>query len=373
MIMMMMMMTRLLPVMSISRCLLITRKEGCYVTNRLIDEDLEVPFFGDHSTALTESLGSNLIQGISSAIWKALVPTKGCQHATVVQFACLVCPYTVSQSTQRSVSNTVRSRWLNFSVIFLSCVANAQKGERSSFPNQCYLQPKLFPLSAQVFSQNSHIFFEFSSRASTQPKAFLAKGVIFRSHIARAAAVHSMYASGSEAKMIKPVSQSSFLVTIYKTNVPLSGCAFRTRGWFKLTRNSQAQISASRCFARSLRWLKFWMLQANSGASKLSYWSCHIFLRFLRLCLRNSFNFSSALSCILLTCCIQCQWHVFPSVMFSVCKYNRVLKYYIDELHASRDMNASVFGLSNVMRSNSQITFGSSNPVWSIANIYLQA
>jgi hypothetical protein len=27
--------------------------------------DLEVPFFGDHNIALTESLGSNLIQGIS--------------------------------------------------------------------------------------------------------------------------------------------------------------------------------------------------------------------------------------------------------------------------------------------------------------------
>ena len=54
----------LFPVMSISRCLLITRKAGCYVTNMLIDEDLEVPFFGDHSIALTESLGSNLIQGM---------------------------------------------------------------------------------------------------------------------------------------------------------------------------------------------------------------------------------------------------------------------------------------------------------------------
>jgi len=90
----------LLPVMSISRCLLIKRKTGCYVTNRLIDEDLEVPYFGDHSIALTESLGSNLIQGISSATWKALIPTKGCQRATVVQLACLVCQYTVSQSTQ---------------------------------------------------------------------------------------------------------------------------------------------------------------------------------------------------------------------------------------------------------------------------------
>ena len=90
----------LLPVMSISRSLLVTRKAGCYVTNRLIDEDLEARFFGDHSIALTESLGSNLIQGISSATWKALIPTKGCQRATVVQLACLVCPYTVSQSTQ---------------------------------------------------------------------------------------------------------------------------------------------------------------------------------------------------------------------------------------------------------------------------------
>jgi hypothetical protein len=55
----------LLPVMSISRCLLSTRQEACYVTNRLIDEDLEVPFFDDRSIALTESLGSNLIQEIS--------------------------------------------------------------------------------------------------------------------------------------------------------------------------------------------------------------------------------------------------------------------------------------------------------------------
>lgn len=83
----------LLPVMSIRRCLLITRKAGCYITNRLIDEYLEVPFFSDHSIALTESLGSNLIQGISSATWKALIPTKGCQHATVFQLACLVSVY----------------------------------------------------------------------------------------------------------------------------------------------------------------------------------------------------------------------------------------------------------------------------------------
>lgn len=89
----------LLPVMSISRCLLTKRKAGCYVTNRPIDEDLEVPFFGDHSIVLTESLGPNPIQGISSATWKALILTKGCQRATVVQLACLVCQYTVSQST----------------------------------------------------------------------------------------------------------------------------------------------------------------------------------------------------------------------------------------------------------------------------------
>jgi uncharacterized integral membrane protein len=111
-----------------------------------------------------------------------------------------------------------------------------------------------------------------------------------------------MNPSGSEAKTIKPVSQSSLLVIVYKTNVPLSGYAFRTRGWLKLTRNIQAQISAHRWFSCSSRWLKVWMLQANFGASKLSYWSRHIFLRFLHLCLRKNFTFSSALSCILLTC-----------------------------------------------------------------------
>ena len=180
---------------------------------------------------------------------------------------------------------------LNFFVIFLSCKADAFKGESPSFPSHCYLQQKLFPLSAQVFSQNNYNIFEFKSRASTQPKAFLPIGVIFRSHIARAVAVHStcMNASGSEAKTTKPVSQSSLLVTVYKTNVPLPGYAFRARGWFKLTRNSQAQISARWWFSCSSRWLKVWMLQASSGASKLSNCSCHIFLRFLRLCLRKNF------------------------------------------------------------------------------------
>jgi hypothetical protein len=90
----------LLPVVSISRCLLITRKTGCYVTNVLIDEDLEVSFFCDHSIALTESLGSNLIQGIGSVTWKALIQTKGCQSVTAVQLARLACPYTVLQLTQ---------------------------------------------------------------------------------------------------------------------------------------------------------------------------------------------------------------------------------------------------------------------------------
>lgn len=90
----------LLPVMSTSRCLLIKRKAGCYVTNRPIDEDLEVPFFGDHSIALAETLGSNPIQGISSVTWKALILTKGCQRATALQLVCLVCQYTISQSTQ---------------------------------------------------------------------------------------------------------------------------------------------------------------------------------------------------------------------------------------------------------------------------------
>lgn len=85
----------LLPVVSISRCL-ITRKAGCYVTNRLIDEDVEVLFFGDHSIVLTESLGSNLIQ----VTWQAIIPTKGCLRAAVVRLASLVCLYAVSQSTQ---------------------------------------------------------------------------------------------------------------------------------------------------------------------------------------------------------------------------------------------------------------------------------
>lgn len=169
------------------------------------------------------------------------------------------------------MSNTVRLRRLNFSVIFLSFKANASKRERRSFPHHCYLQPKLFPFSAQVFSQNNYNSFELNSRTSTQPKAFLPKGVIFRSHIARAAAVRSMNPSGSGAKTIKPVSQSSLLVTVYKTNVPLSGYAFRTRGWLKLTRKSQAQISARRWFSCSSRWFKVWMLQSNFGASKLSY------------------------------------------------------------------------------------------------------
>jgi len=204
------------------------------------------------------------------------------------------------------VSNTVRLRWLNFSVIFLSCKANAFKRERPSFPNHCYLQPKLSPLNAQVFSQNNYNIFEFNSRASTQPKAFLPKGIIFRSHIARATVVHSMNASGSEAKTIKPVSQSSLLVTVYNTNVPRSGYAFRTRGWFKLTRNSQAQISARRWFSCSSCWLKVWMQQANSSASKLSNWSCHIFPRFLRLCLHKNL--------ILVVCCPASYWHVLSSV-----------------------------------------------------------
>jgi hypothetical protein len=65
-----------------------------------------------------------------------------------------------------------------------------------------------------------------------------------------------MNASVSEAKTTRPVSQSSLLVTVYKTNVPLSGYAFRVRGWFKLIRNSQAQISAHRWFSCSSRWLK---------------------------------------------------------------------------------------------------------------------
>jgi hypothetical protein len=66
----------------------------------LTDEDLEVQFFCDHSIAINESLGSNLIQGIGSVTQKALIQTKGCQRATVVQLACLVRPYAVSQLTQ---------------------------------------------------------------------------------------------------------------------------------------------------------------------------------------------------------------------------------------------------------------------------------
>ena len=82
----------LLPVMSVSRCLLVTKKADCYVTNRLIYEDLEVPYFVDHRRALTESSGSNLFQGISPATCKALIPTKSCLRATVVQLTSRICP-----------------------------------------------------------------------------------------------------------------------------------------------------------------------------------------------------------------------------------------------------------------------------------------
>jgi hypothetical protein len=168
----------LLPVLSISSCLLITKKAHCYVTNRLIYKDLEFPFFVDYSKVLTESFGSNLIQGISSATCKTIIPTKTCLSATVVQLAPRTCLY--GFTVDRAVSVQHRLRWLNFSVIFLICKAYNFKGESPSFPNHCYLQPKLSRLNARVFSKNDYNIFYFNSRASTQPKAFLPKGINFQ-------------------------------------------------------------------------------------------------------------------------------------------------------------------------------------------------
>jgi len=43
-----------------SKCLHLATGAPCYVSNRQIHEDLDVPFFADHIRALTASFGSKL-------------------------------------------------------------------------------------------------------------------------------------------------------------------------------------------------------------------------------------------------------------------------------------------------------------------------
>jgi hypothetical protein len=45
-----------------SKCLPIATGAPWYISNRLIHEDLEVPFFADHIRALTESFDSKLAE-----------------------------------------------------------------------------------------------------------------------------------------------------------------------------------------------------------------------------------------------------------------------------------------------------------------------
>jgi hypothetical protein len=106
-----------------------------YVSNAQIHEDLEIPVFADHITALTELWlkVSRYGEALSSETWKALVPTKGglkspegSRGGLMICASVETAPNKVAKSTQRLMPNTDRLPWLRFSVLFLSCNANSR-------------------------------------------------------------------------------------------------------------------------------------------------------------------------------------------------------------------------------------------------------
>jgi hypothetical protein len=114
-----------------SKYLRIATNAPWYVGNRQIHEDLGIPFYADHIRALTESFWWG--EPLSSVTWKAPTSTKGCSEVphgqpkrADVQQASRGHPYKAAKSTQCVIPNTDLLPWLRFSVLFLSCKANAR-------------------------------------------------------------------------------------------------------------------------------------------------------------------------------------------------------------------------------------------------------
>jgi hypothetical protein len=109
-----------------SKWLRIATNAPSYVGNRQIHEDLRIPFFADHIWALTDSLDSKLSDASNTYVYQGMpeVP-HGQPKRTDVQQASRGHPYKEAKSTERAVRNTARLLWLRFSLLFLSCKANA--------------------------------------------------------------------------------------------------------------------------------------------------------------------------------------------------------------------------------------------------------
>ena len=129
-----------------SKCLRLATGAPWYLSNRQIHEDLGVSLFADHIRALTESSDSKLAD-----VGKPLVRQLGryLSWPRVDPFTWRECPgrqgaarYSMpspamAKSTKRIAfgaeqPSAIRLPWLRFSVIFLSCKANARVFDANS-------------------------------------------------------------------------------------------------------------------------------------------------------------------------------------------------------------------------------------------------
>jgi hypothetical protein len=118
-----------------SKCLRIATNAPWYFSNRQIHEDLGIPFFAVNIIALTEFRlkVSWCGEPLSSATWKAPVPTKGWLKSPTCYWGGLMFSRPVeavhknsAMSAQRVVSNYLATLTEVFGAVFLSCKANAR-------------------------------------------------------------------------------------------------------------------------------------------------------------------------------------------------------------------------------------------------------
>jgi hypothetical protein len=119
-----------------SKCLRIATGALWYMSSRQIHEDLGVPFFADHIRALTDSFDSKLADAGNPLVRQlGRYLTEGWPKSPEAQVMTASRPVevareTATKSTKRIVSNSLqlgafRLPRLRFTVIFLSCKANA--------------------------------------------------------------------------------------------------------------------------------------------------------------------------------------------------------------------------------------------------------
>ena len=152
-----------------SKCLRLATGAPLYVSSRQIHEDLGVPLFADHIRALTSSFDSKLVDVENPLVWQL---NRYLRRPSVDPVAWHESQGWQGQVGQKRPSpamakstkwiafdadqpNTFRLPWIRFSVIFLSCEANARvyyamSGHGSHSPSP---QARRLHLSAQKISR----------------------------------------------------------------------------------------------------------------------------------------------------------------------------------------------------------------------------